>query len=74
MATYIQTATVAAMPDHFAFINDSDEVRHLSIDLGRCVQDRFGAFFVHAADGEYVEVWGMFGVIPTLGRPVYRVL
>jgi hypothetical protein len=70
MSDTLQTSTVAAMPDEFAFINDSAEVFHIAASLGR----PFNAFFVHAVDGEYVEVWGMYGVIPTLNRPVYRVL
>lgn len=74
MPDNLPIATVAELPDYFAFVNDSDEVFHLSMSLGRAVEHRYGAFFVYAVNGEYVEVWGMFGVIPVLTRPVYRVL
>ena len=74
MPENLPTSTVAALADDLVFLSDSQDVYHLTEYFGGRVQHRFNAYFVRAVDGEYVEVWGMFGIIPFLARPVYRIL
>ena len=35
--------------------------------------NRFDSFFVQTEDGEYSEIWGMYGVVPRNIKSVYRI-
>lgn len=69
------TARVSDLSPDLVFIADSSEVLSITNYLGgKLVKHRYHSFFVRAVDGEFVEVWGMFGIIPFLDRVVYRIL
>lgn len=68
-------ALVSQLSPALAFISDSSEVLSITNYLGgKLVKHRFDSYHVRAVDGEFVEVWGMFGIIPWLDRTVYRIL
>ncbi len=61
--------------EDFHLISDSQDVAEIKKYLGRSpLRDNFESFFVKVNDGDYQEIWGMFGVIPYIGKKVYRVL
>jgi Domain of unknown function (DUF6839) len=74
MPEELPVSTVEFLPEYLTLISESQYVAAISESLGKLVTHRFDAFFVHAVDGEYIEVWGMFGIIPWATREVYRVL
>ena len=74
MAKHIQTATVRELPPTLFFTANSQDVEAIDRYLGPRLQERFYSYFVWAVDGEYIEVWGMYGFVPYLDREVYRVL
>ena len=61
--------TVADIDPKLQFVSDSQDV-----DPIREFAPEYDSFFVDIADGEYTEVWGMYGVIPWNEKQVYRVL
>lgn len=36
--------------------------------------DEFDSFFVKTGDGEYLEIWGICGIIPYTHKNAYRIL
>jgi len=48
------------------------EVREIKEMLG--IREDFDALFLKIEEGEFVEVYGMHGIIPDLNRAVYRVV
>ncbi len=58
--------------EEFALVTDSQDVAALR-ELLRPVAGDFDGCFVHARDGEYVEVYGFCGVVPALDKPLYSI-
>jgi len=54
------------------FTNVDFEVREIKEMLG--IQDDYDAFFLKIENGEFVEVYGMYGIIPNLEKVVDRVV
>lgn len=55
--------TVSIMSNNFTFISDSQDAQAIRDCIGGDSVD-YDSFFVKIADGDYVEVWGMVGIIP----------
>jgi len=53
------------------FVSDSQEVESIKQNLG-IENTSFDSFFVVTGEGEYTEVYGMNGIIPYLGKNVYK--
>lgn len=64
---------VANLGSHLQLVSDSQDVQaireHLSKDAGN-----YDAFFVAIKDGDYVEVWGMVGIVPYNSKLVSRLV
>ena len=57
------------------FISDSQDVAALREFFPRSRKmKKCDSFFVAQEDGEYVEVWGIIGIIPVLDKIAYRIL
>lgn len=64
---------VRDMPDDFQFSSDSQDVQAIKDHLGE-LPDDYDSFFVLIGDGDYIAVYGMFGIVPSLSKHVYRVI
>lgn len=68
-----KTITVKDLQDKdLTFLSDSQDVDYLN-DYLNLVPDEFNAFFVKVQDCEFVEVYGMEGIVPGLHKQVWRV-
>jgi hypothetical protein len=56
----------------FNFVSDSQEVKSIKENLGE-VADEFDSFFVKVGDGDYVEVWGIHGIIPFDSKLAFKI-
>jgi hypothetical protein len=68
--------TVKELPSHLEFVSDSQDVQAIREDFSLThlpSNQQFDSFFVGTADGDYTEVWGMFGIVPYNDRHVYAV-
>ena len=54
---------VAALSSDLQFVSDSQDVQPIKEYIGESAEG-YDAFFVHIADGDYAEVWGICGIIP----------
>jgi hypothetical protein len=66
-------SAVEALPQELQFICDSQDVEPIREHIGAAA-DGYDAFFVHAVDGEYVEVWGICGTVPYNSKLTSRLL
>jgi hypothetical protein len=67
--------TVQELSDDLIFVCDSQEIAAIRTWQRLILPDNnFDSFFVRVGEGEYTEVWGMFGIVPYNTRNVYRVL
>lgn len=53
----------------YNFVCDSQDVQAIRDDLGITSND-YDSFFVLVGDGEYIEVWGMYGTVPYLNKDI----
>lgn len=71
-------SAVAALPKELQFVSDSQDVDVVKDAIrGRGVDDSlelYDAFFVHVADGDYSEVWGICGIVPYNSKLTTRLL
>lgn len=73
MDTTKEVYYVRDMPDDFQFCSDSQDVQAIKNHLGE-LPDDYDSFFVLIGDGDYIAVYGMFGIIPYLNKHVYRIV
>jgi hypothetical protein len=66
--------TVACLRDDYVFVSDSQDVEAVRDSIGRNAGELYDSFFCKVGEGEYVEVWGMVGIIPRLSKLVRRLL
>ena len=62
--------------EEVGFMSDSqdvDAIKEYFGTAGRGQVDEFDSFFVVAHDGDYVAMWGMYGVVSYLTKPVYAI-
>lgn len=57
--------------EDLVFVNVDFEVRELLDLLG--VKEDYNALFVKMENGDIVEAYGMYGVVPDLEKPVFRI-
>jgi len=55
------------------FISDSQDTAAVKQHLGS-VAGEYDSFFVKITDGDYVEAWGMCGIIPRLSKLVSKLV
>jgi hypothetical protein len=65
--------TVANLGQHLQFVSDSQDVQAIREYLGEDAGN-YDAFFVDVQDGDYVEVWGMVGIVPHNSKLVSRLI
>lgn len=62
---------------HYQFVSSDVEVDEVKANLPPNVWEfgrQFDSFFVWQRDGEYVSVWGMFGIVPYLDNSLFKVI
>jgi hypothetical protein len=64
---------VANLGQHLQFVSDSQDMQAIRAHLGEDAGN-YDAFFVDTRDGEYIEVWGMVGIIPYNSKLVSRLI
>ena len=64
---------VANLGPHLTLVSDSQDVQAIREYLGEDAGN-YDAFFVDVQNGEYVEVWGMVGIVPYLSKLVSRLI
>jgi hypothetical protein len=62
---------VQDLDDSFTFVSDSQNVQEIKSYLGPEAAP-YDSFFVLERDGEYVEVFGMNGIVPYLTKLVFE--
>ena len=55
------------------FVSDSQDVQAIREYLGHKYDDDYDSYFVKVGEGEYEEVYGMYGIIPYLKEQVYKI-
>lgn len=65
--------TVEQLPAHLTFISDTQDVEAIRERLGLTLIEDYDSFFVAIKDGDYSEVWGMYGTVPTNRLMVYSI-
>lgn len=63
---------VAQFGPEYAFVSDSQDTAPIK-DFIPSAKD-YDSFFVLTVDGDYVEVWGMVGIVPYKSKLVSRLL
>jgi hypothetical protein len=66
-------STVRFVPEYCTFVSDSQDVQPIKEHIGELAQD-YDAFFVHVNNGDYTEIWGIVGIIPSLSKLATRLL
>ena len=69
--------TIEELSDDLEFINDSQDVAEVLERLQHAPKNileflMLDSFFVRVADGEYIEIWGIQGIIPYLHKTAWR--
>jgi len=59
--------------DTLIFVSDSQDINPIKEVFGSPASE-FDSFFVRAENGEYTEVYGMEGLVPTLDRELGVIL
>jgi hypothetical protein len=68
------------IPQSYQFISDSQDVTPVLEDCRAEAEaagltvDEYDSVFVLTGDGEYLQVWGMVGIVPRLSTLVTRIL
>ena len=58
----------------FIFISDSQDVEPIISYFPEIKDDNYDSFFVKIGGGDYISVYGMYGIIPHLDKRLYKVL
>lgn len=59
----MQQISVNELPMELQFLSDSQDVKHIQNYIGETAME-YDSFFVRVQDGDYIEVWGISGIIP----------
>ena len=62
--------------DNFIFVSDSQDVAEIKkyLPTNKKLLDSYDSFFVRIEDGEYIEIWGVAGIVPYLDKLACRLL
>jgi uncharacterized protein DUF6839 len=66
-------SAVGALSNRLQFVSDSQDVEPIKAHIGESA-DGYDAFFVDIADGDYIEVWGICGIVPYTSKLTTRLL
>ena len=69
MNTTQEYRTCSDVPFSYILLTDSQDTQPVREDFG-CDYD---SFFVQIENGDYLHVYGFYGIMPTSDRRVYRV-
>jgi hypothetical protein len=67
------TCLISELPTDLIFVSDSPEVNLIKETLGEKSND-FSSFFVRVGEGEYLDIFGVYGIIPDLMKPAFKLL
>lgn len=56
--------------DTYVFVSDSQDVASVRATVANT--EGYDSFFVRTGDGEYLEVWGMCGIVPYNSKLISR--
>lgn len=74
METIKYVADIQDYEHKYFFISDSQDVTEIKNNyLPAEIRGEFDSFFVKEENGEYVEIWGMEGIVPYLYKKVYLI-
>lgn len=65
----MKSQPIANLPEHLQFISDSQDVEPINEQYD---QD-FGSYFVEVGEGDYVQIWGVEGIIPWNHKHAWKV-
>lgn len=69
----LQICYIADLSDpKYLLSTEEDDARAIKEHLGTEEAQEYDSFFVEILDGEYGEIWGFYGIIPTLDKTAYR--
>jgi hypothetical protein len=60
--------------DDLIFVSDSQDVEAVAEFVPLNQRDNYGSYFVKVNEGDYVEIYGMFGMVPWLERSIYKLV
>ena len=61
--------------DSLMFISDSQDVDSLIEYLGSTPDlSDYDSFFVEIGEGDYIQIWGMLGIVPTFEKTLVKIL
>jgi hypothetical protein len=66
-----EVSTVFKLSQDLQFISDSQDVESVQQQF-KDTED-YDSFFIKIEDGEYKEVWGMYGIIPYSNYEAFRI-
>jgi len=55
------------------FLCDSQDVKFVKDYIGIEAED-FDSFFVKIEDGDYTEIFGIFGIVPYLEKEIFQII
>ena len=65
-------ADLEARPE-LELIDVDTDINAVKDSVGEAASE-FDAFFINQQDGEYTEVYGFYGIIPALNKPVFKIV
>jgi len=69
----IEIRLVRDLGKEYSFLDISQEMEFLQSYILSSDFDKYDTFFVKLGDdGDYDEVWGMYGIVPRMDNTVYR--
>lgn len=71
----METRQVIELPEGLQFISNSQDVQAVFEYLGRpSLFETYPALFVEVVNGDYIQIWGIMGIIPWLDRTAWKIL
>jgi hypothetical protein len=58
--------------DKWKFVSDSQDTQAVKENIGQIAME-FDSFFVKIGEGEYLEAWGIHGIIPYTNKTAYQI-
>lgn len=72
---YQDVLRVDELRPELQFVSDSQDTASIRFDFGPAWDGfEYDSYFVRVEDGEYQEIWGMYGIVPLNGKQVTRLV
>ena len=53
---------------------DLIQIDHANAEMRLTTTTDYDTFFVIVGDSDFLAIWGMYGIVPYLTKPVYRIV